>query len=72
LGSQPRPAWRRRLVPEVTIAFSAHPHGGAVLGNTTDTCGRVAGYIGSAIVDSAKILDAAGALIAFITVISPR
>jgi cholesterol oxidase len=41
--------------PDVNASFTAHPLGGAVLGDVTDELGRVKGYPGLYVLDGALI-----------------
>lgn len=42
-------------IPDVQTGFTAHPLGGAVLGQTTDNYGRVKGYEGLYVLDGAAV-----------------
>ncbi|WP_241703739.1 GMC oxidoreductase [Leifsonia shinshuensis] len=48
------------LAPDVNASFTAHPLGGVVLGEATDTFGRVNGYDGLYVVDGAAIPGSTG------------
>ena len=48
------------LLPDVGTSFTAHPLGGAVLGETTDNYGRVKGYPGLYVMDGAAIPGSTG------------
>jgi len=48
------------LAPDVNASFTAHPLGGAVLGDATDGYGRVHGHRGLYVVDGALIPGSTG------------
>lgn len=48
------------IVDDVTTSFTAHPLGGAVIGKATDNYGRVKGYKGLYVIDSALIPGSTG------------
>ncbi len=54
--------------PDVNAAFTAHPLGGAVLGEATDTFGRLQGYDGLYAVDGAIIPGSTGTVNPVLTI----
>ncbi len=57
-----RPGWGQVLEPVTGADWTAHPLGGAVLGQATDTFGRVQGHAGLYVLDGALVPGNAGAV----------
>ncbi|UUZ46459.1 GMC family oxidoreductase [Janibacter limosus] len=58
-------------VPDVGTSFTAHPLGGAVIGEATDSYGRVKGHPGLYVMDGAAIPGSTGTANPSLTITAP-
>ncbi len=58
------------FAPDVNAGFTAHPLGGAVLGDSTDLFGRVKGYEGLYVIDAAAIPGSTGTVNPVLTIVA--
>ncbi|WP_426625964.1 GMC oxidoreductase [Leifsonia sp. McL0607] len=58
------------VAPDINASFTAHPLGGAVLGEATDTFGRVHGYDGLYVIDGAAVPGSTGTVNPTLTIVA--